>query len=74
MFDTNSFKKSVKLWIKDNPHGTDQDLLDFCEERIPPSQYAASQWLIDQTLSWYRHVLAQRESKFQGDSDERDAA
>lgn len=61
MFDTNVFKRSVKNWVKMNPQGSDQDLLDFCEEQIPPAQFTSYQWIVEQTVSWYRHVLAQRE-------------
>ncbi len=74
MFDTNAFKKSVKAWIRDNPYGTDQELLDFCEEQIPSNYYTSNHWLIDQTLSWYRHVLSQRDSKKSGYGDEFDVA
>ena len=74
MFDTNAFKKSVKVWIKENPYGTDQELLDFCDEKIPTSHYASSHWLVDQTLSWYRHVLAQREFKDDLAGDDQDVA
>ncbi|MBQ47450.1 MAG: hypothetical protein CMP10_08260 [Zetaproteobacteria bacterium] len=61
MFDFNQFKKSVKVWIKDHPSGTVTELRDYCEEQIPVSQFAANEWLVDQTLSWYRHILNQRE-------------
>ena len=61
MFDFNSFKRSVKEWIRANPNGTMADLRDYCEEQIPPSQFAANEWLVDQTLSWYRHILDRRE-------------
>ena len=74
MLDTNAFKKSVKVWIKENPTGTDQDLLDFCEEKIPSNQYQSSHWLIDQTVSWYRHMLSQREMKDEAGSDDQDVA
>lgn len=62
MFDANSFKRSVKDWIQSNPKGSVDDLREFCEEQIPTSQYAAWEWLIDQTTSWYSHVLRQRDS------------
>lgn len=62
MFDANSFKRSVKDWIQKHPDGTVEDLRDFCEEQIPTAQYAACEWLIEQTTSWYAHVLRQRES------------
>lgn len=75
MFDTNVFKKSVKDWMRMNPTGSDQELVDFCEEQIPARQFAANQWLIDQTVSWYRHVLAQREMSNQSlDDDDADVA
>lgn len=61
MFDFNEFKRSVKDWIKHNPSGTTQDLRDFCEEKIPSHQYAANEWVVDQTVSWYKHILAQRD-------------
>ena len=59
-FDPNRFKRSVKDWIKAHPEGTETDLADFCEEQIPPAQYQAHQWLVEHTISWYRHILAQR--------------
>lgn len=74
MFSTNEFKKTVKEWIKENPEGCEQELLDFCEEQIPPHMYTSSQWLIDQTMSWYKHVLAQRKITSQPLYDDRDVA
>ena len=74
MVDSNNFKKLVKVWIKENPNGSEQDLLDFCEEIVPQKQYAASQWLIDQTLSWYRHILVHRDIVQQGYEDVDDVA
>ena len=61
MFDINEFKKSVKQWITENPKGSVADLVDYCEELIPPQQFSANKWLIDQTVSWYKHILSQRE-------------
>ena len=60
MFDTNKFKKSVKSWVKSNTDATVNDFVDFCEEQIPSSHYAANKWLIEQSVSWYKHVLNQR--------------
>jgi hypothetical protein len=60
MFDANQFKRAVKDWIRSNPEGTETDLVDFCEDQIPPHHYATHQWLIEHTVSWYRHILAQR--------------
>ena len=62
MFDCNQFKRSVKEWMRDHPDGSLADLVDFCEEAIPPHQYTHYQWLIDQTVCWYKHVLAHREA------------
>lgn len=62
MFDANTFKRSIKEWIQKNPDGSVDDLREFCEEQIPSAQYAAWEWLIDQTTSWYAHVLRQRDS------------
>jgi hypothetical protein len=60
MFDANSFKRSVKEWMRSHPEGTEADLVDFCEDQIPAAQFAANQWLVEHTLSWYKHVLTQR--------------
>jgi hypothetical protein len=60
MFDINLFKKKIKEWIKTHPQGTETDLLDYCEELIPASQFSAHQWIIDQTLSWYQNILQSR--------------
>lgn len=62
MFDANNFKRIVKDWIRSNPAGTLEDLNDFCEDQIPPAQFASNQWLVDQTLSWYSHILTHREA------------
>lgn len=61
MFDFNEFKRSVKEWIRTHPAGTTQELRDFCEDHIPANSYTANEWVVEQTISWYRHILAQRE-------------
>lgn len=72
MFDANQFKRAVKDWIRQHPEGSEADLVDFCEEQIPPAQFAAHQWLVDHTLSWYRHILTQRkhEAAYEDEADE----
>lgn len=70
MFDINDFKKKVKEWMRENPKGEENDLLDFCEELVPPAQFAAYQWLIDQTLSWYRSILQSRKKELVGADDD----
>lgn len=61
MFDCNKFKRSVKDWIHSNPQATVADLVDFCEEQIPAQQFATHEWLVDQTVGWYRHILSHRD-------------
>ena len=72
MFDVNHFKRSVKSWIRTNPQGSLVDLRDYCDELVPAPLYAANQWLIDQTLSWYRHVLERRELECVGGMEDGD--
>ncbi len=72
MFDANKFKKQVKEWIRMNPEGGLSDMLDFCEDQIPPGQYASYQWLIEQTSDWYKHILAQRELSTKFDQERED--
>jgi len=62
MFDTNKFKRSVKEWVRENPNGTVEELVDFCESMIPPSQFSNYAWLLEQTSGWYEHVLSTRKS------------
>lgn len=77
MFDANKFKKSVKEWIRNTPDGTIADLTDFCEDQIPPANFASYQWLVEQTISWYGHILSHREAAAAGknmfDDDEMSA-
>ena len=68
MFDTNEFKRHVKRWIKEHPGASEEALSDYCEELIPAAQYVTHQWLVTQTLSWYRHTQKKREDKDEGDS------
>lgn len=65
-FDANSFKRAVKDWIRKNPEGSLADLTDFCDDQIPAAQYANWQWLVDQTVSWYGHILNHREATAAG--------
>ena len=60
MLNFNHFKKEVKNWMARHPHGSEMDLLDFCEELIPANEYVANKWIIDETMSWYKHVLDHR--------------
>jgi hypothetical protein len=60
MFDTNTFKRSVKAWVREHPNGALEELVDFCEELIPASQYHAYSWLVEQTAGWYQHLLSSR--------------
>lgn len=61
MVDLNVFKKDVKEWIKVHPEGTLTELRDYCEDQIPSAQFAAYEWLVDQTVGWYKHILDRRE-------------
>ncbi len=74
MFDFNQFKRSVKEWITANPSGSELELRDFCEESIPANLFTANEWLVDQTLAWYKHIVKNREAAPAGfqdfDSDE----
>ncbi len=72
MIDFNEFKKSVKEWIRANPEGTINDLRDYCEELIPPAHFSSHSWVVDQTVSWYRHILNHRE--FANDQPEGEGA
>lgn len=62
MFDTNKFKRSVKDWTRENPNGTLEELVDYCEELIPAAQFSSYGWLVEQTAGWYQHVLNTRRS------------
>ena len=61
MFDVNQFKRQVKDWIRHTPMGSKQELVDFCEENIPANQFAANQWLVEQTVNWYQQILHARQ-------------
>lgn len=73
MFDVNQFKRSVKEWIRVNPLGSELDLRDYCDELIPPVLYQANQWLIEQTLSWYHHILERRDQECLNEDEMYDA-
>jgi len=75
MFDTNKFKRSVKEWVRENPSGSMEDFVDFCEELIPSAQFNAYGWLVEQTLGWYAHVLSTRgSSRLLGQFESEDVA
>ena len=60
IFDTNKFKRSVKDWTRENPNGTLEELVDYCEELIPAAQFNSYSWLVEQTAGWYQYVLNTR--------------
>ena len=70
MFDINEFKKKVKEWMQANPQGTEADLIDFCEDIIPSSQYSAYGWLVEQTRAWYQSILKSRREDYSRDLDD----
>jgi hypothetical protein len=75
VFDPNVFKRSVKEWMRQNPNGNEVDLAEFCEDQIPTAHFAANNWLIEHTVSWYRHILDQRQhAKEVYDDGEEEAA
>lgn len=61
MLDMNDFKRQVKNWMKENPKGSVEALTDFCEEVIPPPDFTRLQWLVEQTVGWYEHILSLRD-------------
>ena len=58
MFDVNEFKRKIKTWVTNHPDGNENDLIDYCEDLIPPAHSAANQWLVEQTVGWFRHLKA----------------
>jgi hypothetical protein len=62
MFDSNKFKRMAKDWVRENPNGTVEELVDYCEELIPPNQFASYAWIVEQTREWYQYVLDTRKS------------
>lgn len=70
MVDFNRFKRSVKEWIREHPDCSIIELQDYCEEQIPSSQYVANKWIIDQTISWYQHIISLRKDDDKGYHDE----
>ncbi len=62
MFNVNEFKRKVKVWMQNNPNAQVSDLVDFCEELIPAAQYNSNHWLVEQTVSWFEHIKAQKDS------------
>lgn len=61
MFDVNGFKKQTKKWMLENPNGSLEEFVDYCEELIPTAQYSSYYWLLEQSANWYRYILSQRE-------------
>ncbi len=64
MFNINEFKEKVKLWVASNPDGDKNKLIDYCEELIPPTQFSANKWLIDQTVQWFQHIKSFKDKQF----------
>ena len=61
MLNVNEFKKRIKKWMDDNPFAQETDLVKYCKKIIPENELKANQWLLDQTVSWYKHILLIRD-------------
>ena len=72
--DVNTFKKDVKEWINTHPQGSIDDFADFCESLIPPTMMTSYAWLVDQSVSWYTHILASRDWQNRDDEENDEAA
>ncbi|MEI8026506.1 MAG: hypothetical protein WCI18_09165 [Pseudomonadota bacterium] len=72
--DVNAFKKDVKEWINTHPYGSIDDFTDFCESLIPPAMMTSYAWLVDQSVSWYTHILSSRDWQNRDDEENDDAA
>jgi hypothetical protein len=72
--DVNAFKKDIKEWMHSHPYGSIEDFNDYCESLIPPALLTGYSWLIDQSVSWYTHVLSSRDWQSMADEQGDDAA
>ncbi len=70
MFDTNSFKRSVKAWINTHPKAPVEELADYCESLVPQESLLTHEWLVEQTLSWYSYILKHSESTYNHRDDD----
>ncbi len=68
-FDTNSFKKNIKDWVAQNPRADIEAFTDYCEDQIPQRSFASYEWLVDQSVSWFKHVLRNREVHLLGSEE-----
>jgi hypothetical protein len=61
----------MKQWVEDHSQADEEAFVDYCEELIPFSERSSYQWLIEQSVSWHRFVVASRKSSqiLEGDDD-----
>lgn len=74
MFDSNQFKRAVKEWVRSHPEATVSEFEEFCTHQLPAVEYPQHQWLVSQSISWYRHVLINRKSNYTPELDNEDVA
>lgn len=64
MFDINSFKRRIQVWTEQNPEGSKNAFLDYCEELIPSNEYSQYSWLLEQAAMWFEHKNKNKENPY----------
>ena len=62
MFDFGTFKLKIQEWIRENPSSSEFELVAVCKKLIPEEE-KMKQWLIYETVSWYRYFCLVEEQK-----------
>ncbi|MDD9951216.1 MAG: hypothetical protein OXT67_06575 [Zetaproteobacteria bacterium] len=60
MFDRNEYKRKIKVWMLENPSASVLECEDYCHHLIPSRELTAHQWLVEETLSWFKAIQDKR--------------
>lgn len=60
MFDRNDYKRKMKRWISTNRTASILECEDYCHGLIPARELPAYEWLVEETLSWFKSIQADR--------------
>lgn len=63
MFDKNEFKQQFRQFVETHTHASEKDAQDFCYSLIPAEAIVKNQWLIEQSIQWFRWIKNQRKVK-----------
>ena len=55
MIEISLYKFKINNWIVSNPHASEEQLRNYCEQVLPVNKLVALSWLIECSVNWQKY-------------------